>query len=314
MTNDCHGELVEPCYLVLVIWNFFHTYHPSSILVAFGPFAVHWYGLFLVVGGIAAYLVSRKLFAKAGVASTLLDELLSPLIVAGFAGARAYHVINEWWYYWQRPLEIFAIWRGGLAIHGALIGGMVALVWFIRNNPKVVAGRGLSLKFLYLTDLLVPGLALGQAIGRWGNYFNQELYGLPTGVPWGIPIELSKRVAGFEQYYFFHPTFLYESAWLFVVFIILFTVLHQYSSPLNKGENEREGTSHLRGRVFFLYLILAGLGRFVMEFFRIDVMPLIAGIRLQQLVSLVLITAGVAGILWIWLQWRSNFQKIKTTL
>jgi len=329
---------------------FLHTFHPSPVLAAFGPLAIHWYGLLLVVGGVAAYLVSRKLFAKAGVALALLDELLFPLIVAGFVGARAYHVVNEWWYYWQRPLEVFAVWRGGLAIHGALIGGLVALVWFIRNNPKVVTGRDLSLQFLYLADLLAPGFALGQAIGRWGNYFNQELYGLPTGVSWGIPIELLKRVAGFEQYNFFHPTFLYESAWLFVVFIILFGLLRyrlrppQFlgvhwtpvaSRPLQiaregtierylpltrfaqararrgeakarRAKGEREGVSP--GRVFFLYLILAGLGRFVMEFFRIDAMPLVAGIRLQQLVSALLVVMGMCG--WWWINQRLKNPKI----
>ena len=171
--------------------NFFHTYHPSPLLITFGPLAVHWYGLLLVAGGVAAYFVSRRTFVWAGVPRALLDELLTPLTLAGFAGARLYHVANELPFYFAHPFAVFAVWRGGLAIHGALIGGGLALYWFIKHNNKTIQPfsrisswlHDYTITWLFFADLLVPGLAIAQAIGRWGNYFNQELYGRPTDLP-----------------------------------------------------------------------------------------------------------------------------------
>ena len=137
--------------------------------------------------------------------------------------------------------------------------------------------------------MLAPGLALGQAIGRWGNYFNQELYGAPTLLPWGIPIDLASRVPGYEGYLYFHPAFLYESLWLFGVALILFFLLTRWARQ----------EPFIEGCVFFLFLALAGIGRFGVEFLRIDAMPYLFGVRLQQLVSALSVALGIFGMLWV---------------
>ncbi|MFA4873308.1 MAG: prolipoprotein diacylglyceryl transferase [Patescibacteria group bacterium] len=302
-----------------------HTFHPSPILFSFGPFSVHWYGLFMLAGVAAGYAIARRTFAWARVSPSVLDRLVTALILGGFIGARLYHVLNVFGYYWSHPLDVFAVWKGGLAIHGALLGGLIALWWFVgkRTHPVPIC-RDIPLKrgfrtvespptegwpqagvggarerlctCLLITDLLAPSVALGQAIGRWGNYFRQELYGLPTDLPWGIPIDAAHRLSDFTQYKYFHPVFLYESVWLIIVCIILLVIL----SGVMRSRTESKDLRRMPvGRIFFLYLILAGLGRFFIEFLRIDPMPLVYGVRLQQLVSIILIMVGFGGIVWM---------------
>ena len=272
---------------------FLHTYHPSPILLTLGPVSIHWYGLCMVAGILAGYLLARASFRKAGLAVEFLERLLAPLLAGGFIGARVYHVLNELPYYAAHPLEIVAVWKGGLAIHGALIGGAAALFWFIVRTDAIAKRapgfRGSLAPFLLFADMLAPGLALGQAIGRWGNYFNQELYGAPTLLPWGIPIDLASRVPGYEGYLYFHPAFLYESLWLFGVALILFFLLTRWARQ----------EPFIEGCVFFLFLALAGIGRFGVEFLRIDAMPYLFGVRLQQLVSALSVALGIFGMLWV---------------
>ncbi|MEW6611034.1 MAG: prolipoprotein diacylglyceryl transferase [Patescibacteria group bacterium] len=288
---------------------FLHTYLPSQILISFGPFAIHWYGLCMVLGIAAGWYVARFTFRRARVPAAFLDELVASLVISGFLGARLYHVVNEFGYYWAHPLDVFAVWRGGLAIHGALIGGLMVLCWFVHTHQMEIKQLVISFSsrigpwlkvsgILWFADLLSPSLALGQAIGRWGNYFRQELYGLPTSLPWGIPITLENRLPGYERFEYFHPVFFYESLWLTLTTIILLIVIRRLVSPPNKGENKREDVYPV-GLIFFLYLILAGLGRFFIEFLRIDPMPLIFGVRLQQLVSAIVIIVGSGGIVWL---------------
>lgn len=278
---------------------FLHTFYPSPILVTLGPVSVHWYGLFMAAGILAGYVVARKAFRAGHLPEDLLDRLLAPVLIGGFVGARLYHVLNEFSYYAAHPAAIVAVWKGGLAIHGALIGGGLALWWFItrQGNSITVPPRddsslrlhGHLVTWLLVIDLLVPSLALGQAVGRWGNYFNQELYGLPTSQPWGIPIDAINRMPGYEGSLYFHPVFIYESLWLGLVALALLCTL----KFLVRQER------HIAGSVFSLYLVLAGLGRFYVESLRIDAMPLLFGMRLQQLVSGVLIFFGVIGLVWL---------------
>ncbi len=315
---------------------FLHSYIPSPIIFSLGPFSVHWYGLFMLAGIAAGYAIARRNFSRAHLPVTVLNDLFTYLVLGGFVGARLYHVVNELPLYWEHPLWVFAVWRGGLAIHGALLVGVIVIWFFIRKHNDLCNNvihdsqrEGYKLHdtitrknpvsniqrpslflvscFLFLADLLAPSVALGQAIGRWGNYFRQELYGLPTDLPWGIPIDAANRLPDYTQYEYFHPVFLYESVWLIVIFLVLLSVVrHQWRpsppslskegalvSPPYEG-GAREGVSF--GRIFFLYLILAGTGRFFIEFLRIDPMPLIFGIRLQQLVSIVIIIIGIAGL------------------
>ena len=199
-----------------------HSLHPSSILLALGPIQIHWYGLLIVLAIAAGFFIARRLFKKYKLAPDLLYDLGFYLILGGLIGARWWHVLSEINYYWQYPLDIFKIWHGGLAIHGAILGGIIAILLF--NSKKLETGNPLRSRSeaswkLLLLDIFAPLLAFGQAIGRWGNYFNQELYGRPA--EWGIPIDLAHRLPGWENFAFFQPIFIYESLWCLMIFIIL---------------------------------------------------------------------------------------------
>ncbi|MBI4281266.1 prolipoprotein diacylglyceryl transferase [Candidatus Uhrbacteria bacterium] len=243
-----------------------HTFHPSRILATVGGFTIYWYGLAYVVAIVAGLLLTRWLARKKNLDASWLVDLTTILFIAGIIGARLWYVLAiEPSYFLAHPLEAFMIWHGGLAIHGGIAGALVALWFWIRRH---------HLSFFDLTDLLVPALALGQAIGRWGNYFNQELFGRPTNLPWGIPIDPPNRIAPFTNAQYFHPTFLYESVGDLVIAIILIVSLRRFGAP---------------GRTTFLYLALYALLRFGTEFIRIDPTPTFGGLRLPQWVSLAMI-------------------------
>ncbi|MDO8581630.1 MAG: prolipoprotein diacylglyceryl transferase [bacterium] len=242
---------------------FLHTFHPSRILVTVGGFTVYWYGLAYVVAIVAGLLLTRWLARKKNLDASWLIDLTTILFIAGIIGARLWYVFAiEPRYFLAHPLETFAIWHGGLAIHGGIVGALLALwVWIKRHH----------LSFLDLTDLLAPALALGQAIGRWGNYFNQELFGRPTNLPWGIPIDLPNRITPFTDAQYFHPTFLYESIGDILIALILIVSFRRFGRS---------------GRATFLYLFLYSVLRFTLEFIRIDPVPTFAGMRLPQWISL----------------------------
>lgn len=248
--------------------SFLHTFHPSRILVTVGGFTVYWYGLAYVVAIVAGLLLTRWLARKKNLDASWLLDLTTILFIAGIVGARLWYVLAiEPFYFLAHPLEAFAIWHGGLAIHGGIGAALLALwIWIKRQN----------LSFLDLTDLLAPALALGQAIGRWGNYFNQELFGTPTNLPWGIPIDLPNRIAPFTDAQYFHPTFLYESAGDLAIALLLIISLRRFGRS---------------GRTTFLYLLLYSLLRFALECIRLDPTPVFAGLRLPQWVSLVILGA-----------------------
>jgi phosphatidylglycerol:prolipoprotein diacylglycerol transferase len=247
--------------------NFLHTYVPSRILISFGPIDVYWYGVFIVLSILAGIGVAIKLAEYHKINKDNIVDLIFYLIVGGIIGARLYHILLEFSYYRDNPLDMFKIWQGGLAIHGALIAGILILWLYVRQH---------KLNFWQLGSIIVTGLALAQAIGRWGNYFNQELFGFPTNLPWGIPIEPINRITEFYNAQYFHPTFLYESFGSLGIFIILI-ILHFF---------------YLKGRIKNLkiilvsYLLLYSLLRFIMEYIRIDTTPILFGWRLPQLLSL----------------------------
>lgn len=254
--------------------NFLHTYLPAPLLFKWGPISISWYGLLLALALIAGFIVTHRLAQQAKIKLDITNLFLMTF-VWGFIGARLYHVLNELPYYRANLLEIIAVWHGGLAIHGALIAGATYLGWVSWKHKQSP---------WKLADLLIPGLVIGQAIGRWGNYFNQELYGKPTNLPWSIPIDSLHRVSGYQQFSYFHPTFLYESLWDILIFAIVWLVWR------------RKKTASPDGVVLFLYLTLYGLGRGLAECVRIDDTPLIAGIRLPIIMSGVLLTIGLAGL------------------
>jgi phosphatidylglycerol:prolipoprotein diacylglycerol transferase len=254
--------------------SFLHNYQPQAIIFSWGPYInIHWYGLFIVLGIAVALYISLKLSAAYGLSKDNLYDLSFWLIINGLLGARIYDVFLEFSYYLNNPWQVLAIWRGGLAIHGALIAGLLTIIYFSRR---------FKVSLFKISACLLPGLAFGQAIGRFGNYFNQELFGLPTNLPWGIAIEITKRPETYAAYQYFHPTFLYESlGCLFIGLILLFINRRQLSGV--KAEK------YLEIKSFSFYFIAYSLLRFSLEFIRIDYAPEVFGWRWPQITSLLII-------------------------
>lgn len=257
-------------------YDFFHTYIPQPVLLNIGPISIHWYGLILALGILLGYGLAIKLARQRNFDSELITAIYTNLIIWGFIGARLYHVLGEWFYYSQNPAKIIAVWEGGLAIHGGIIAGAITLYYYARKH---------KVNFWALADLFSLPLLLGQALGRWGNYFNQELFGRPTSLPWGIPIALRYRPADYVVYDYFHPAFLYESLWDFLALGVLY-----YLWRKNKNQ---------AGLVFWAYLGLYGLGRGAVELIRINPTPIIFGARLPFLVSAALVLASIICVIYL---------------
>lgn len=264
--------------------NFLHTFNPSPILISLGFVHIYWYGFFIVLAVLAALTVAICLAKFYSIKTDTIIDLALWLVLGGILGARIYAVFLEWTYFSARPLDIFKIWQGGLAIHGAIIGGAIALWLFVKKS----APTGNSWQ---LAAIAVTVLPLAQALGRWGNYFNQELFGYPTNLPWGIPIEMSRRPWQYLNYDYFHPTFLYESIGNLIIFLLL--ILLQIWL-IKKQKNQNSSYLPRRQAGFLLltsYLLLYSLLRFFTEFIRTDVTPIILGLRFPQLISLLIIMA-----------------------
>ena len=250
---------------------------PSPVLFEVGPFALRYYGLCIALGiVVATWLTGRELERKGYDRALALDSLFY-IVPLGFVGARAYHVITDYDLYADDPFPgVFEVWNGGLGIYGALVGGFVGLLIFARI-------RGISP--WAFADAVAPGLVLAQAIGRWGNYFNQELFGRPSDLPWAIRIAPENRPVGYLDAATFHPTFLYESIWDVLVCLILLYVARRFADRLKTGD------------LAALYVSLYSFGRFFVETLRIDPAFLIGGtIRGNLFVSSVL-ALGFAMIL-----------------
>ncbi len=259
---------------------------PGPLLFQLGPFSLRWYGLLIAVAVLLGLMLSTRLGRRRGIEPAMIADLLPILVLAAVLGARLYYVVLEWRQYQLNWLDALAIWQGGIAIHGALIGGSLAVVVYCRWR---------KLAFWNLLDVLVPSVALGQAIGRWGNFFNSEAFGLPTDLPWRLFIPAVNRPATFIDEQFFHPTFLYESLWNLAVVALLLT-LFQLGS--------RGSIALPAGALSCIYLISYSLGRFWIEGLRIDPLCLFStppfcegGLRMAQLMSLLLIAAGSIGLI-----------------
>lgn len=245
----------------------------KTVALSWEGFEIYWYGLILAVSLILGYLVLRKLYLRQGLGIGLVDKFFVQIVIWGFIGARLYHVINEAQYYLSEPGKIFFIWEGGLAIHGAIIAGLIYTIFFSRK---------FKISFWKLADIASIPLLLGQALGRWGNYFNEELFGRPSNLPWAIYISPDNRPLEYMEFARFHPAFLYEFFWDFAGFLIL---LRYYRSVTTKKAPD--------GRIFALYLIIYSLGRIGVEFLRVDRVPIILGFRLPLVMSLILLISGV---------------------
>lgn len=257
------------------MFNFLHSFLPAPILISFGSVRIYWYGLFIVFGVLAALTVALKMSKKFNLSANKIFDLSFWMIIAGIVGARIYHVFLEWPYYSHNLSGIIKIWEGGIAIHGAIIGGLLILLYSAWKE---------KINFWILAAIYAPSLALGQAIGRWGNYFNQELFGKPTDLPWGIPIDLMNRPIRYISAEYFHPTFLYESLGDLAIFAILLILISRFLK--NKWANYKI--------IFLSYLILYSILRFGMEFLRTDTTAYVFGFRWPQIFSSVIIIICLA--------------------
>jgi len=295
--------------------NFLHYYGPTSILFSIGSIDIHWYGLLMAIAILAGLLVSIKIARWHEIKSETIYDLFFYVIIGGFIGARIFYILYNPGYFWQYPLDMFKIWQGGIAIHGALVFGILVIFWFARRLPPVETKQPrietrqclvstTTDKFFLLSAIIAPGLALGQAIGRWGNYFNQEVFGWPTSLSWGIPINPINRPTGFEQFSYFHPTFLYESIGDLIIFIVLL-LLHKWIIKHKKYPISlpcrQAGNIQYPILVTASYLLLYSTLRFFMEFLRIDpTAGSIGGVR----VTMILAFLGVIFSLGLWLYYN----------
>ena len=249
---------------------------PGAIVFQLGPLAVRWYGLLIASGVMLGTTLAHREAIRRGQDPDRLLNLIVVTVLSALAGARLYYVLFNWEYYAAQAYKVFAIWEGGLAIHGGLIGGAIATILYCRSARLSVP---------VTTDILVPGVTIGQAIGRWGNFFNQEAFGVPTDLPWKLYIDPYHRPPYLKSFEYFHPTFLYESLWNLLVFCILWFGL-------------RKRLEAKAGALTMCYLGLYSLGRFFVEGLRIDSLML-GDLRAAQVVSLILVAASAIGLIWI---------------
>lgn len=249
-----------------------------GIAFQLGPFVIRWYGILIAIGVIMTIAVAIVEARRRGENQEHVLNAALIVVPMGLIGARLYHVIDQWDLYRQDPALIIG--GAGLGIFGAVIGGAIGLIIYTKWK---------KLSTLRWMDIVAPGLILAQAIGRWGNFFNQELYGYPTDMPWAIYIDHAHRLPGYESFSRFHPLFLYESLWNFFGFIFLMILSRKFKNRL------------LDGDIFFFYTIYYSVGRFFLERFKIDVWT-IAGVPTAQWISGFLIIASVAVI--IYRRWR----------
>lgn len=251
------------------------------------PIAVRWYGVLIMIGILlAAWLSTRRAQARGYDPEHVWNQLTIGLIM-GVIGARLYYVIFTWDRFAGNLLAIINLTTGGLAIHGALIGGVLAAVIYTRRH---------HLSFWDWIDTCIPGFLLGQAVGRWGNFFNQEAYGVPTGLGFGLRIDPAYRLPPFNdmQVYppnvLFHPTFLYESLWCLIGVGVLLWLDRRWGQPHPTAQRRLHP-----GDLFFVYVIYYSLGRFWIEALRVDSLY-IGPLRTAQLISLVFILGGALAL------------------
>ena len=250
----------------------------KNYILRIGRLEIRWYSVLIITGIFLSYYIARRRAEKEGVNPEHLDEVLVYGIIAGVIGARIYYVAFRWDYYSKNCSEIFKIWHGGLAIHGAIIAAI--LTGFLYTRLK----KNVSFTFLQGLDIFTGVLPLGQAIGRWGNFFNYEAFGVPTNLPWKMFVPEKFRPMKFRNQDFFHPTFLYESLWDLFVFYALTVYYRKYRKRF--------------GEVTALYLILYSIGRFFIEGLRVDSLML-GNYRIAKIISLVFIAIGIILLIYL---------------
>ena len=281
---------------------------PGETFLNLGFISIRWYGFLIALSVYIGVFISKRIAKSRGIDPEYINEILPSLIIFSLVGARAYYVIFEWGKYSGSyfltsinvlnnsiPIPSFlAIWEGGIAIHGGLIGAFISVFLFCKS-------KNIHLKSFI--DVLIPSIILGQSIGRWGNFFNNEAFGLPTNLPWKLLIPYDKRPDIFKYEQFFHPTFLYESIWNLFIFIILILIL----------KKQKHNNTFTSGFISCFYLVSYSFGRFWIEGLRPD--PLCfsglppfcsGGIRMAQFISIFLFSSGLIGIFFLRLRTYSG--------
>ncbi len=231
---------------------------------------IRFYGILIMLGAVAGGWLATREAKRRGKDPEIVWDLLVYLIIGGVIGARLWHIFTPppssieqgktTAFYLSHPLDAMAVWEGGLGIPGAVIGGAIALYFYARK---------FKLSFAEWADIAAPGLALGQAIGRWGNFFNQELYGAPTSLPWKIYIDPAHRVSGYQNFEYYHPLFAYESLWNLANMFFLLWVSRRFEGRLKSGD------------LILIYMITYPIGRFLLDFLRLDA-SMLGGINANQ--------------------------------
>ncbi|MDM5210270.1 prolipoprotein diacylglyceryl transferase [Peribacillus sp. NJ4] len=244
----------------------------NPIAIDLGPIQVHWYGLIIGFGVLLGLIIALRESERRGLDKEIFTDMILFAVPIAIISARIYYVIFQWEYYSQNPGDIIKIWNGGIAIHGALIGAVLTAVVFAKVK---------KVSFWKLADIAAPSLLLGQAIGRWGNFMNQEAHGGEITRSFLENMHLPEFII--NQMYingtYYHPTFLYESIWNIVGVIILLSL---------RKVNLR------RGELFLTYVLWYSIGRFYIEGLRTDSLMLTESLRIAQVISIVLVAVAIA--------------------
>lgn len=251
-----------------------------------GSFFIRYYGIILMLGALAAAFLAEHEAKRKGLKSEFVWDALIWVLIAGIIGARLWHVFTPppsmvekgftTYYYLTHPLALINTRAGGLGIPGAVIGGGIGLYLYTRRRKQ---------NFLVWVDVAAPAVALAQAIGRWGNYTNQELYGKPTSLPWAVHIDPQNRVPGYEQYATFQPLFLYEALWNLLNMAFLLYMSRKFADRLKDGD------------IFLMYLVGYSTGRFCLEFLKLDA-PRFGTINFNQAFVLVIGLLSAFTLFW----------------
>jgi phosphatidylglycerol:prolipoprotein diacylglycerol transferase len=232
---------------------------------------IRWYGFLIAIGALSAYFFSLSEAKKNKIAESKFDSIFLVTLLFGIIGARIGFVVQNTSYFSSHATEIFKVWDGGLSIHGALILGAAALF---------ISAKSLKLDFMKVANIIAPNVMLAAAIGRWGNFFNQEIVGKPTNSALRVAIDVAHRPIGFENISSFYPVFLFESVLLLIAFILY-----------------RAFKSKLENNALVYTLVIYSLIRIIVEFWRIDYKPIFIGLDLAQIVSSVIILVTILAAL-----------------
>jgi phosphatidylglycerol:prolipoprotein diacylglycerol transferase len=249
-----------------------------------GPLYIRFYALLLISGMVVGAYIAARRAPRFGLEPKYIWDGLTWAIIPGLIGARIYHILTPspasgltTQYYLENPLQMLAIWNGGLGIYGGIIGGIIGIWLYARRHKQPL------LRWL---DLVAPSMAIGQAIGRWGNFVNQELYGAPSDLPWAIYIAPINRLSGYAEFERFHPLFLYESLWMLGTALILIGLARRFHAQGRHGD------------LTLLYIISYAVIRFLLDFLRLDSHGIqgIPALTTAQIISLVAMSVA-AGLL-----------------